>query len=70
MPTIRSTQLAVEFEGQSYSGVYSVSGDLMIARVPGIGSKSAELEALDDPDGSARSLLLEILGNAGTEGRL
>ena len=70
MPAIPSTQLPIDFEGQQYSGVYSVSGTLMITRIPGVGSKSVELEDLDDLNGAATQLLTGILENAKVEGRL
>lgn len=69
MTAIPSTQLPIEFKGKKYSGVYSVSGNLMIARVPGVGSKSVELDNLDAPHESARNLLEEILNHAVEEGR-
>ena len=43
MPT-RQSQLPIEYKGQEYSGIYSVSGDLIIARIPGISSASAQIE--------------------------
>jgi hypothetical protein len=69
LTAIPSTQLPIEFDGKKYSGVYSVSGNLMIARVPGVGSKSVELANMDAPNDSARKLLEEILSHAVAEGR-
>jgi len=70
MPAIPSTQLPLTYEGTRYSGVYSVSGNLIIARIPGMGSKSKELAVDADVSASARSLLQEILDEAVAQGRL
>lgn len=70
MPAIPSTQVPLEYMGKRYSGVYSVSGTLMIARIPGVGSSSIELADADDTDGAATDLLMQILKGAEQEGRL
>lgn len=70
MPSIPSTQLPLDYQGKQYSGVYSVSGALMIARIPGIGSKSVELGDEEDFTQAATTLLNEILAGADQEGRL
>lgn len=70
MPAIPSTQLPLHYQGTEYSGVYSVSGALMIARIPGVGSKSAELDEGVDFTQEATRLLTEILTGAEQEGRL
>ena len=70
MPAIPSTQIPVTYKDTRYSGVYSVSGTLMIARIPGVGSKSVELEDTSDPTASALAMLEEILNGAAAEGRL
>ncbi len=57
-----STQMAIEFKGKKYSGIYSVSGNLMIARIPGIGSKNIEVGV--EIQKTARVLLTEILNEA------
>lgn len=62
-------QLSVEHKGKSYGGIYSVSGNLMIARVPGIDSLSQEVGA-DEVESLARSLLSRILENAEAQGAL
>ncbi len=62
------TQLPIEFKGKKYSGVYSVSGSLMIARIPGISSKSSELA--EDEERTAKALLTLILEEAEANGRL
>ena len=62
------TQLPIDFNAKRYSGVYSVSGCLMIARIPGIGSKSSELAA--DEASTAKALLTAILEEAEDSGRL
>ena len=38
---IPTTQIPVEFGGKKYSGIYSVSGTTLIARIPGLSSRSA-----------------------------
>ena len=62
------TQLPIDHKGRQYSGVYSVSGTLMIARIPGIGSRSAELAG--DEQAEALSLLTAILEDAENNGLL
>ena len=57
-----TTQLAIEFKGKQYSGIYSVAGTLMIARIPGISSRSATVSG--DEEAQARKLLSEILEEA------
>ncbi len=64
----RPTQLPIEFKGKQYSGVYSVSGRLMIARIPGINSKSSELG--EDEERTAKAMLTAILEEAEANGRL
>ncbi len=61
-----TTQLPIEFKGKRYSGVYSVSGGLLIARIPGVGSRSGEVG--EDESGAAQSLLMAILEQAEREG--
>ncbi len=61
-----TTQLAIEYKGKRYSGIYSVSGNLMIVRIPGISSRSIELTG--DQETTARKLLIEILEAADTVG--
>ncbi len=63
-----TTQIPIEFKGQSYSGVYSVSGSLLIARVPGVGSRSAE--PTGDEKETAHSLCNAILEEADSVGLL
>ncbi len=63
-----TTQLPIDYKGKRYSGVYSVSGALMIARIPGINSKSGEVG--EDEGASARDLLTAILDEADSAGRL
>ncbi len=62
------TQLPVDYGGRRYSGVYSISGDLMIARVPGISSKTGA--AGTDETTAAKSLLTAILQEADQAGLL
>lgn len=63
-----TTQLPIDYKGQRYSGVYSISGSLMIARVPGVSSKSGEVGP--DETASAHSLLTAILEEADKAGLL
>lgn len=63
-----TTQVPIDFKGERYSGVYSVSGSLLIARVPGIGSKSAEIDG--DEHALALSLFTTILEEADNAGLL
>ena len=62
------TQLPIDFNGQRYSGVYSVSGTLMIARIPGISSRSAEVDG--DEQATALRLFTAILEDADSAGLL
>jgi hypothetical protein len=63
-----TTQLAIDFKGKRYSGIYSIAGNLMIARIPGISSRSAEVT--DEEETTARALLTEILEQAATVGSI
>lgn len=60
--TVAPTQMRIDYKDKSYSGIYSVSGNLVIARIPGIGSKSAEAEGSFKE--CAKTLLETILGEA------
>lgn len=62
-------QLSVEHNGKSYGGIYSVSGNLMIARIPGIDSLSQEIGE-DEKEPLAFLLLSRILENAEAHGAL
>ena len=66
--TVAPTQMRIDYKGKTYSGIYSVSGNLVIARIPGIGSKSAEDE--DAVKECAQGLLETILTEAETAGSL
>ena len=63
-----TTQLAIDYKGKQYSGIYSVAGKLMIVRIPGISSRSVEVTT--DAEVAARKLLVEILEEAETGGVL
>ena len=65
----RQQQMPVDYKGKQYAGVFSVSGDMLIARIPGINSKSAEM-AEGAPEEKARSLLNAILVEAEQMGRI
>jgi hypothetical protein len=62
-------QLAVQFKGARYGGIYSVAGDLLIARIPGLDSRSRAV-GTDNPEQVARGLFEEILADAARTGRL
>ena len=62
-------QLAIQHNGVRYGGIYSVSGNLMIARIPGIDSRSRTVDGADQQQ-LARALLQEILESAQRSGRL
>lgn len=62
------TQLPIDYKGRRYSGVYSVSGALMIARIPGISSRSAEVEGNEQAE--AFNLFKAILEEADGKGLL
>ena len=62
------TQLPIDYKGKRYSGVYSVSGTLMIARIPGIGSRSAEVDGNERAE--ALGLFTAILEEADSAGLL
>lgn len=64
-----TTQLAIEYKGKQYSGIYSVAGKLMIARIPGISSRSIEVSGGDE-EATARQLLVNILEEAETVGAI
>jgi len=70
LTAIAPTQLPLDYQGKRYSGVYSVSGTLMIARIPGVGSSSLELSEAEDPIQAANNLLAKILKDAEQAGLL
>jgi len=65
----KPVQLAIQHKGRRYGGIYSVSGNLMIARIPGIDSRSRSVDGAD-VEQLARALLQEILESAERSGRL
>jgi hypothetical protein len=62
-------QLAVQHDGRRYGGIYSVSGNLMIARIPGVDSRSRQVDGTDQ-EALAWALFLQILTDAKRDGRL
>ncbi len=62
------TQIPIDFKGQRYSGVYSVSGALLIARIPGVGSRSAASDG--EEQAQALGLFTAILEEADQAGLL
>ena len=62
-------QLPMHFKGRRYAGIYSVAGNLMIARIPGIDSRSHSVDGASEQD-LARTLLQAILDDAEKAGRL
>ena len=67
--SIPTTQIPVEFGGKKYAGIYSVSGTTLIARIPGLSSRSA-VDFSGEPEAEARALFEAILEEAKTQGRL
>ena len=68
--SLSTTQLVVEHEGKSYSGIFSVSGTTMIGRIPGIGSTSKVVEAngsIEEYRNNARELFAEMLSAVESE---
>ena len=62
-------QIAIQHDGRKYGGIYSVSGNLMIARIPGVDSRSRTVDGADE-ESLARKLFTEILADAKRDGRL
>lgn len=67
---VPTTQVAVDYGGKRYAGLFSVSGTTLIIRVPGINSRSTEVTEADDPKAVAMRLLEEILADAERAGIL
>ena len=65
----KPTQIAIQHDGRNYGGIYSVSGNLMIARIPGVDSRSRMVDGAD-PEALAKTLFKEILADAKRDGRL
>ena len=65
----RPVQLAVQHDGRRYGGIYSVSGNVMIARIPGVDSRSRKVDGVHE-EALARALFVEILTDAKRSGRL
>ena len=65
----KPVQLDVQFKARHYGGIYSVSGNLMIARIPGVDSRSRAVDGASEEQ-LARSLFDEILHDAERSGRL
>ncbi len=65
----KPVQLAIQHDGRRYGGIYSVSGNLMIARIPGVDSRSRSVDGADE-QALARTLFQEILTEAKRDGRL
>ena len=68
--SLSTTQLVVEHQGKTYSGIFSVSGTTMIGRIPGVGSKAREVETgatVDVYKDRARELFAEMLGAVESE---
>jgi hypothetical protein len=65
----KPVQLAIQHDGRRYGGIYSVSGNLMIARIPGVDSRSRSVDGADEQV-LARTLFQEILTDAKRDGRL
>jgi hypothetical protein len=65
----KPTQIAIQHDGRNYGGIYSVSGNVMIARIPGVDSRSRMVDGAD-PESLAKTLFKEILTDAKRDGRL
>ena len=65
----KPVQLAVHFKGRRYGGIYSVAGNLLIARIPGVDSRSRAVDGASEQQ-LARNLFDEILHEAERSGRL
>ena len=65
----RPIQIAIQHDGRKYGGIYSVSGNLMIARIPGVDSRSRLVNGADEAS-LAQTLFKEILADAKRDGRL
>lgn len=57
------TQMPIELNGKKYPGIYSVSGTTMIARIPGLSSRSCQISG-GDVKAAARKLFEEIIAEA------
>ncbi len=62
-------QFTVQHKGRRYGGIYSVAGNLMIARIPGVDSRSHTVDGADEQE-LARRLFVDILEQAEQAGRL
>lgn len=62
-------QMPMNYKGRRYGGIYSIAGNLMIARIPGIDSRSHAVDGAREED-LARTLLQAILTDAEKAGRL
>jgi hypothetical protein len=67
---IAPTQIPKNYDGKRYSGIYSVSGTTIIARIPGVGSLSTELDGDETAETAAHALLEKILDDAKSAGTL
>lgn len=65
----RPIQITIQHDGRKYGGIYSVSGNLMIARIPGVDSRSRVVNGADETS-LAQTLFKEILTDAKRDGRL
>lgn len=68
--SLSTTQLVVEHQGKSYSGIFSVSGTTMIGRIPGIGSTSRVVAAdgsMEEYRNNAKALFAEMLSAVESE---
>ena len=66
---MRPVQIAVQYKGRRYGGIYSIAGNLMIARVPGVDSRSCNVDGASEAE-LARQVLEKMLEDADKEGRL
>ena len=62
--SLSTTQLVIEHNGKSYSGIFSVSGTTMIGRIPGVGSKAKDVNPnaeMEQYRSDAKALFVEML---------
>jgi hypothetical protein len=65
----RPTQLRVDYKGKAYGGIYSVAGNTLIARIPGVDSRAHAVGERVQAE-LAREILIAILADADRAGRL
>jgi hypothetical protein len=62
-------QLKIDYKNRTYSAIYSVAGDTMIARIPGVDSRAVAIGGRSESE-VAQEVCREILATADKAGRL